>query len=522
MSETFILSFRIRNSYRANGIVYRLRSLPLLRRVLSENLYSNKAVKGFANIAALLAELSSLFVWKILYILLFIVLPSMAPGVEASTLSLHALFFLSWAGTVTNTPILNPGKDTYYALFLLRMDARDYTLANFIYFLFKTLLGFWPVIVVYALITDLNLFAAFLFPLYVASLKCLRAVWVLRLTLRQDKKSEQVHQAVDLILIVLSLAAAYIIPFTRLAFSQTILTGTMLFFILTAVISFRFLWRFKLYRRTWKNSFNAQENLLSQSVNLNSIKRDQYANYLENGAGSTKSGYEFFNDIFVKRHRRLLLRWVKWKTIGIASAVVLVSVFTVFVPEARSDVNRFLSEYFSYSLFAMYLLDCGRSYSEALFMNCDHSMLTYRFYRQPDVILHLFRVRLKSLVKMNLLPASLLTIGLPFLLFWTGGTTYPLTYLVMPLSILAQSVFFSVHSLVIYYLLQPYNIGLENRNYMFSIVNTATYFVCYMVAGMQMTTAQFGLITAVFSVLYTPVAFFLAYKKAPQTFRLRD
>ena len=101
--------------------------------------------------------------------------------------------------------------------------------------------------------------------------------------------------------------------------------------------------------------------------------------------------------------------------------------------------------------------------TQAMFMNCDHSMLTYRFYRQPEAILKLFKARLKTLVKINLIPALVLACGLPFLLFVTGGTDNPLNYALLFVSILAMAVFFSVHHLVLYYLLQPYNVHMESK-----------------------------------------------------------
>ena len=41
-------------------------------------------------------------------------------------------------------------------------------------------------------------------------------------------------------------------------------------------------------------------------------------------------------------------------------------------------------------------------------MNCDHSMLTYSCYKEPASILKLFRIRLREIMKINLLPASVM------------------------------------------------------------------------------------------------------------------
>ena len=134
-------------------------------------------------------------------------------------------------------------------------------------------------------------------------------------------------------------------------------------------------------------------------------------------------------------------------------------------------------------------------------------MLTYRFYRQPDAILGLFKARLKTIVKINLMPALVIACGLPFLLFVTGGTEYYLNYLLLFVSILAMSVFFSVHHLVLYYLLQPYNVHMESKSGVYTV---------------RIPTLIFASLTILFSVIYIIVALILVYKYAPRYFKLKQ
>ena len=48
------------------------------------------------------------------------------------------------------------------------------------------------------------------------------------------------------------------------------------------------------------------------------------------------------------------------------------------------------------------------------------------------------------------MPATVIAVGLPLLLFLSGGTDQILNYVLLFVSILAMSVFFSVHTLVMY------------------------------------------------------------------------
>lgn len=70
------------------------------------------------------------------------------------------------------------------------------------------------------------------------------------------------------------------------------------------------------------------------------------------------------------------------------------------------------------------------------------------------------------------MPAAVIAIGLPLLLYLSGGTQQPVHYAVLLVSILAMSVFFSVHTLALYYLLQPYNVEMETKNAAYGILNS--------------------------------------------------
>ena len=56
-------------------------------------------------------------------------------------MALNILFFLTIAGAISNNTMFDPTKDKYYAMILMRMDARKYTLTNYLYNMFKILLG---------------------------------------------------------------------------------------------------------------------------------------------------------------------------------------------------------------------------------------------------------------------------------------------------------------------------------------------------------------------------------------------
>ena len=193
-----------------------------------------------------------------------------------------------------------------------------------------------------------------------------------------------------------------------------------------------------------------------------------------------------------------------------------------FVPEFSIKVNQVLMVMLPYFVFIMYCINRGQEVAQAMFMNCDHSMLTYGFYREPKVILNLFKERLKSVILINLLPAFVLAMGLVLLLVISGGTTQWVDYPILLFSILAMSIFFSVHHLVLYYLLQPYNANSETKSGTYGIANGLTYLFCYYMLRVRIPIFTFGCLTIIFSILYCLISLFLVYRYAPKTFHIKN
>ena len=54
-------------------------------------------------------------------------------------------------------------------------------------------------------------------------------------------------------------------------------------------------------------------------------------------------------------------------------------------PEIKEAANEMILNWLPYFVFIMYMINRGTGFTRALFMNCDHSLLTYSFYKKPDL-----------------------------------------------------------------------------------------------------------------------------------------
>ena len=522
MLNTLRLSFSLKNTYRVNAILHSLKQIPLLKHLLSNTLYQVRGLKIFANVLAVIWELITIFLFKFLYFFVMVCgLELIRPDLQSKETFLHILLLLTLIGSFMNTNLFDAKRDKYYAMILLRMNARSYTLVNYGYYLLKVVVGFLPWVLLFGLGRGVPLWLCLLIPFAVAGSKLAvdsYSLWDYEQTghVRNDSKLKKwpwLLTAVLLALAYLPLLAGAVLPLKVSAVWWVLCIPAGLLG-LRRVVTFRY------YREI------NQELLAGLFTQIDTAKKAvKTANEKVISADLTitsqKNGFEFLNELFIKRHRKIL--WRSTLRIAVICAILCCGVLLLMAlePGVKTDINEMVMTWLPYFAFILYLINRGTGFTSALFMNCDHSLLTYSFYKQPKFVLKLFQIRLREIMKINAVPALVIGVGLAVILFVSGGTENPLNYVVLVVSVLFMSMFFSIHYLTVYYLLQPYTAGTEMKSGTYRIVMILTYVVCYAMMNLRLPILVFGVACIAFCVLYSVVASILVYKYAPQTFRLR-
>ena len=522
MNKTLKISFSLKNTYRVNSILFSLKQIPLLKKLLPATLYQVKGLKVFANVLSVLWEIVSVFLGKFLYFLTMVGgMASLYDKLPANQVFLHILLFLTIIGGYANTSLFNPSKDKYYAMILMRMDAREYTLVNYIYALLKVFIGFLPFMILFGMDRAVPLWLCILLPFAIVGMKlCFSG-----LILWMDEKKERNYNENKLSkyqwgAMGILLAAAYGLP--ALGFALPAFLSTLLLLVCVPLGAFG-LWKvltFKDYRAVNQELLSGLTNQMDTPTQV--VKKANEKNISTDVTiTSSRKGFEYLNELFVKRHRKIL--WNSTKKISYVCLFLVagVQLFLYRKPEVKPNLNEMIMTWLPYFAFIMYAINRGTNFTQALFMNCDHSLLTYSFFKQPNFVLRLFQIRLREIMKINAVPALVIGGGLALTLYTSGGTDNPLNYAVLIVSILCMSLFFSVHYLTIYYLLQPYNAGTEMKSGTYRIIMMATYMVCFFLMQQRMPILIFGIMTIVFFVLYCIVASILVYRFAPKTFKIR-
>ena len=524
MIKSFITSFKLRNTYRANSIIYSIKQFPIINKILSNSLYRNKGLKIFANIISILIEFIFTFLGKAIYIALMVFLMASIYNTNNTNTFLHIFTFLTVCGAVLNTYMLNPTKDKYYAIVLMNFDAKKYGLSNYYYQLLRVIIGFMPFTIYFGLMANMPLWLCILMPFFVVAVKLVvMGYCVLDFKKTRKAKNENIPTTIVWSIIAVCVLLAYGLPALNIVINQTIFLGIFAVAILVGVFSIIIINNFKSYRKMYKqiltetNVYAVENNTGTKAMKGNSLKQIE----LDNSYTSNKTGFAFFHETFVKRHSKILTKAVKKQSVVILLIFAVIFIVIKKNPIMATQMNKITLTYLPYFVFIMYLINRSSSVTQAMFMNCDHSMLTYRIYRTPKVILGIFKERLKTLILINFLPALLIGLGLAMTLYLSGGTDNPINYLVIIVSIISMSIFFSVHYLVMYYLLQPYNASTEMKSSTYKVVQFLTYFVAYFFMKIKMPTLYFGIAMSIFCVGYSLISLFIAYKYAPKTFKLR-
>lgn len=523
MIKTFMTSFKLENAYKTNSMIYSLKGLPIIKKILPNSLYKSKGLKIIVSIINIFKNIIGIFLWKFIYIMLMIFLVSQELKTNTVNTFLHIFTFLSLIGGVMNTHFFTPSKDKYYALILMKMDAKKYAISSILALIIENIIGLIPFTIIFGLRSGLPLIICMILPVFVVMIKLI----FINYELSYFKKAKNSNKETPLvkvawILTIILFIASYMGPVVGIMINRVVFTIIFAIISILGMYSFIKICNFKEYEKMYKKLITVEsvqeiENLIkTENVKQKAKEQIEYEEFVTN-----KKGFSYIHELFVKRHKKILTKAVKKQAIVIVSVLIIAIIAVLMNKDVSNNINNMMLTYLPYSVFIMYILNRGTTLTQAMFMNCDYSMLTYRIYRTPKVVLGLFKQRLKTLIKINLVPAIIIAIGLPLLLYLTGGTDNILNYAVLFITIISMSIFFSVHYLVMYYLLQPYNVATEMKNSTYVLVQNLTYVVCYFMTELKLPTIPFGIVITTFSILYCIISLILAYKLAPKTFKLR-
>lgn len=520
MFKTLKMSLKIDVAYAVNSFIYSLRHLVIFKDLFTDDIYKSKIIKLIARFLGIILSLSKSILYRVIYFLCIFYLSTLLSR-NTSLTFIHIYFIFTLLGIFINNKLLNTSSKKYFSIILFNMDAKNFVKSQLFLDLTKSLLLNTLCFFIFSKIIDISL------------LSCINLI-ILSFLSRLIGEGLNIYfykKANYLFITNIGLYFIVIISFLLLAatpklnifINNKIIILALLLFIILSIISLLYIIKLSDYKLIYKklNTKNQIMNKeLSQAYSRQAMvevkNKDKIIN---NKKIKGKKGYDLFNTIFFERHKEILLDSAKKYSLIIALIYLVISYLVIKNTSFNKNIYSFLTNNITWFVIIMYFINRGAIVTQAMFYNCDHAMLTYNFYKEPKVLLNLFKKRLLTLIKINLLPALILGGGNIILLFLcheANITIYILTFLF----IITLSIFFSVHYLVIYYLLQPYNKEMQLKKFSYTFISLFTYLICYNIAQYQVNSYLFITLGIIGTIIYTIISLILVYKFSPKTFKI--
>lgn len=531
MLRTLNILFRVQTSSTVNVLVYYIRKLPLLSKLITTSVYGNHRLKRFIAIFARLIIILGRFLLSIAYVGLLLYVPVIIGGAaEEQQLAqfIHLFVIISFiVASFSNAIILETKRSKYVAIKLLRMSPIRYT---------KTMLTYKYVMFFICLTTAMLLFGSLLGGSALQLLQLTLAATLWRVLceyghLQYFVKTERVlikQNGIIWTVFFVGFAAAYAPIFLQ----QTPFTAAMVMHwaVLAIIVAAGLFATFALARypdyRTIVNAATQKDDPLlnfsqlmvdANKASVASKDSDYAMERTPQHQFRSKQGYAYLNALFFARHRSLIRRPVNTRLQAIGIIGLLGAVLALTIEELApyaTDIGSIIA----LLPLAMFYISIGEKLCKAMFYHCDLSLLRYRFYRAAAP--QHFRIRLFSIMGKNITIAIALCVALTVFYYAAGGTLWQ-EVLMLALSIIVLSLFFSMHHLLMYYVFQPYTTELNLRNPYFFFVTMIVSGACGAALFIRVPVPTFTVALLSITIIYYVVVWLLVHRFGERTFRIK-
>lgn len=535
MLNTFLNSFNVSFAEGGNIFIYRLKRIPIIGKRIPQSWYKQTNIKLAFGFIQLLLSLFSGFLTKGIYIALVIWLPAifiseelLNNNVELNEIFLQGFFFLSFLlGSFMRSVIFDRNDTSYKMIKIMRCNPKKYYFSQIIYKIISQFIYFLPALV----IAEVGFVNSIILLLELSAFRIF-GEWT-RLALYKKSKfilwDKPGISALFIVLIPI-IPALTLNIFSRVKISSILYNPIFLVLILVmGVVVFIKISKYKGYTSLSRNVLTVEylnkSAQLKKDIEFADIKLDEKkinTKTLNSTKYNNKKGYDYLNSIFFSRHNKLVRTPIFISVFIIIIGFIGFSVVTlVFIPESKPDIINSIKGSSPFIVLLSYWLSSTEKLCKAMFFNCDISLLRYGFYKEGKGILDNFKSRLKKMVSFNLIPSATMVILLSIFVLIIGRPSDFISIVPILICIITLSLFFSVYSLFLYYMLQPYTAELTVKSPLFKISNVVLYFVCYFAAQVETTSVYFTLAVISITVLFVPISLLLVYKFAPKTFKLK-
>ncbi len=538
MVRTLRQLISMRAAINANVFLYYLSRLWIIGKKIPESVYGKKELKQIVAVFTMIIGQLTKLAGKILYMMIFIILPivlldqKMPDGTEFDSM-VSIVFFLNCILGGTDSAVFKVTREKYTCLIYMKMDPLNYVRSYLLYVYVPFFVYFLPCFLVCAWLFHAPLYKGallwFVLMMFRAMAEALHVVLY-------DKKEFFLCRSTKIswIMILLCVPAAYgplasgIVPVPASILLHPAVLLVLL--ILGAGSLWYVLKGYKGYRMKMHRTIDPKwitSELMKSAGNQSAAKevgmkeKDLQIDHTKDLRKQGLTGYAYFNALFFARHRRQLIRPVYYRLAIIFVLFACMVGLRVANPAVAAYICRQITSMLPLLVFIMYAVTVAEKACKAMFYNCDKSMLKFGFYRNPEVILKNFKIRLIRISVYNLIVGAAISAAAIVLRAICGLAPLNPETVLFAAAVLMLSVFFTVHHLFMYYVFQPYSEEMNIKNPFFRAINLAMYVISYICLQVQTGGLAFTAGVLIVTVAYTVIALVLVYRYAPKTFRVK-
>lgn len=571
--KTLGMVLRLRSAVSFNGLVFKLKSIPLIGRIFPDSLYKSTTLKALFQIIQIIKKILVLFLGgflalSVIYLISWGLASSYADDLGISVKCAYGIFaymlFLDY-GVIDMNFGVNFFKCTTekeYMVFMLRMNAGKLNTTIFGYNLIRMFIGYMLAGVI-AIITGAPVITWLLIPFLGVFMRLAEAGTLSFRYKRRFRNNKPMHEGTGSLvfrLLFISLACPMLVIYVlsgNIVPVPVIALTVIIFFVLGAAgfislkntdstIHRKALAEEKQSRIARNEAYKRPDRTkMYKRVNLKAKVKDD------------KKGFEFLSALFFKRHKGAIITEAVFVTVSVLlTAVISVVVFLnnyaedygaeamrgmllrniinflTFKgfedPNVTEDnmvfvlfVRWFLEGHLAAMAVPMFFTDATRRICQVMFIGCDKSLMTYNFFKQPEPITKLFKIRLKQVISINMIPAIAIGLWFNSFLFMSGGQEYPFQYLFTLAVPVVMSMINTVYFMLIYYLFQPYTAAVEIKAGSYTVAYIAglipLFFVSWVPANALVLTIALSVIFGIL-IFVSPK---LVLRYAPKTWRVK-
>ena len=527
-----------------NRILFYLQRIPLLGKKISNRFYNAADFKTAISVIGAIAFFLQQFLSKALYFgFLFIasyasIQLNTGNQQEVSTIFMVLLFYYSIiTGTFTKINEIDPG-DMFDILCIkqLNMEAKRYYHAQMILEFGLLFISYSIMLGVTFYFLNLPIIYALSFTLFMLGLRLTAQVLYLMIYQVEKKTYGKLYNFIMITAIAISffLTPIYIGGVFELPVPNLFQWPLMLIGLALIGVTVPFLKNTNKYREIVQTALTSERIERVQTVVRDAqaigvqLKEDDLTEENVVPVESAATGITYINEIFFARLGHLLKKRIR-RTLIVLAVIFLVLIGVILGANYFGVIELPLTEaeimlagpWHVIIIYVSSFAYVGEHFTKFCFYNMDRMMMKNNYYRKPEYLLEAIWIRFKIAIRYNTPIFLLLSVGLTVLYFVAGGRSIPILLLAL-LSTLVMMVFFSVHFLFLYYLIQPYTENMENKSPIYSIATFVTFYApAILIQVTDVLSPKVVLIIYGFILVYLVVGLFAVTKLAPKRFKLR-